>query len=85
MSERGMRRTLTGEVLSQKMDKTVVVQVKRQVKHPLYKKYVTRRKKYKVHDERNECSMGDKVLIRESRPISKEKRWRVSRVLEKAS
>jgi len=84
MSDRGMRRTLTGIVIGDRMDKTIVVQVRRKVKHPLYKKYVIHRKKYKAHDERNECSVGDKVLIRETRPLSKEKRWRVSQVLEKA-
>lgn len=84
MSDRGMRRTLTGTVISDRMEKSIIVQVKRKVKHPLYKKYVVQRKKYKAHDERNECSMGDMVLIRESRPLSKEKRWRVSQVLKKA-
>ncbi len=84
MSDRGMRRTLTGTVISDRMDKTIIVQVKRKVKHPLYKKYVVQRKKYKAHDETNTCSTGDMVLIRESRPLSKEKRWRVSQVLKKA-
>ena len=84
MSDRGMRRTLTGTVISDRMDKTIIVQVKRKVKHPIYKKYVVQRKKYKAHDETNECSTGDMVLIRESRPLSKEKRWRVSQVLKKA-
>lgn len=69
------RRTLTGRVVSDKMDKTVVVQVDRKVLHPRYKKYVSRRKRYKVHDESNECRTDDTVVIRESRPLSRTKRW----------
>ena len=69
------RRQLTGRVVSDKMDKTVVVQVERQVKHPRYRKYVSRRKTYKAHDESNQFSVGDTVTIQESRPLSKQKRW----------
>jgi len=69
------RRTLTGRVVSDKMDKTVVVQVDRKVLHPRYKKYVNRRKRYKVHDESNECRTDDTVVIREARPMSRTKRW----------
>jgi len=67
------------------MDKTVVVKVSRLAKHPLYKKYLRKDKKYKAHDEKNECKIGDKVLIQESRPLSKEKRWRVIKILERAA
>lgn len=84
MSERGMKRQLSGYVVSNKMDKTVTVKVERLVKHPLYKKYIRRHKKYMAHDERNECQVGDRVLILEARPLSKNKRWRVSRIMEKA-
>lgn len=69
------RRLLTGQVVSDKMDKTVVVQVERRVKHPRYRKYVSRRKTYKAHDEANAFRVGDTVTIRESRPLSKHKRW----------
>ena len=78
------RRRLIGVVVSDKMDKTVVVMVERLVKHPLYGKYIKRRKKYMAHDENNECQIGDKVLIEETRPLSKRKRWRVREILEKA-
>ena len=71
-------------VLSNRMQKTVVVSVERTVMHPRYKKYLKRRTKVKAHDEKNECQAGDRVLIVESRPLSREKRWRVSRVLERA-
>jgi len=84
MSERGMKRQLSGYVVSNKMDKSVTIKVERLVKHPLYKKYIRRHKKYMAHDERNECQVGDRVLILESRPLSKNKRWRVSRIMEKA-
>ena len=84
MKERGNRRTQIGVVVSDKMDKTVVVRVDKVLKHPAYKKYIRRRSKYKAHDEKNECSIGDRVLIIESRPLSKEKRWRVCKTLEKA-
>jgi small subunit ribosomal protein S17 len=84
MKKRGLQKTQTGVVISDKMDKTVVVQVDRLVRHPMYKKYVRRRAKYVAHDETNSCKVGDRVLIRETRPFSKMKRWRVSEVLEKA-
>jgi small subunit ribosomal protein S17 len=85
MGERGKRKTLTGVVSSDKMDKTVVVMVSRRVLHPVYKKYIRKRKKVKAHDEKNECRMGDKVLLMETRPLSKEKRWRVKEILERAA
>jgi small subunit ribosomal protein S17 len=85
MAERGKRKTLVGVVSSDKMDKTVVVAVNRMVLHPVYKKYIRKKKKVKAHDERNECHMGDKVLLIEARPLSKEKRWRVKEVLERAA
>jgi len=85
MGERGKRKTLTGVVSSDKMDKTVVVMVNRRVLHPVYKKYIRKRKKVKAHDEKNECRMGDKVLLTETRPLSKEKRWRVKEILERAA
>jgi small subunit ribosomal protein S17 len=78
-------KTREGIVVSNKMDKTVVVVVQRLVKHPQYKKYVKRRAKYKAHDEQNGCGIGDRVLIAETRPLSKDKRWRVRSILEKAS
>ena len=84
MKKRGMKRQVIGTVLSDKMDKTVVVLVERLVKHRLYHKYIRRRAKYAAHDESNACNIGDKVLITESRPLSKTKRWRVSRILQKA-
>jgi len=84
MKERGLRKTQTGIVISDKMDKTVVVQVDRLVKHPVYKKYVRRRAKYKAHDESNSCQNGDRVVITECRPLSKTKRWQVSQIVEKA-
>ena len=73
-----------GTVVSNKMDKTVIVLVERLVKHRLYKKYIRRRSKFAAHDENNRCGIGDKVLITESRPLSRSKRWRVSKVIEKA-
>jgi small subunit ribosomal protein S17 len=84
MSERGNRRTLIGVVTSDKMTKTVVVRVTRRVRHEQYSKYILMRAKYKAHDEKNEAKTGDTVEIVESRPISRDKRWRVSRVLQKA-
>jgi small subunit ribosomal protein S17 len=74
-----------GRVVSAKMAKTVVVQIERLVEHPLYGKRIVRRKRYLAHDERSECGEGDRVLIIETRPLSKRKRWRVSRVLKKAA
>ena len=82
--ERNDRKTREGVVVSNKMDKTVVVSVVEKYKHPLYKKTVTRTKKFKAHDENNECGIGDRVEITETRPISKDKCWRVSRIVEKA-
>lgn len=84
MKNRGIKRQLTGTIVSNKMDKSVVVMVERLVKHPFYAKYVRRRAKFAAHDENNACQIGDKVMITESRPLSKTKRWRVSRVIEKA-
>ena len=84
MSTRGRRKTLVGAVVGDKMDKTVSVQVERMTLHPRFKKYIRRRKKYKAHDERNECRIGDRVLIMESRPLSKDKHWRVVATIEKA-
>jgi small subunit ribosomal protein S17 len=84
MKTRGNKRQVNGVVVSNKMDKTVVVQVERLVKHPLYKKYIRRRNKFMAHDTENACQIGDRVEITESRPLSKTKRWRVSRILEKA-
>lgn len=82
--ERNLRKTQVGVVTSDKMDKTAVVAIKDKVRHPLYKKIVNRTVKIKVHDEANECGIGDKVLIMETRPISKDKRWRVVEIIEKA-
>jgi small subunit ribosomal protein S17 len=84
MKTRGNKRQVNGVVVSNKMEKTVVVQVERLVKHPLYKKYIRRRNKFMAHDTENACQIGDRVEITESRPLSKTKRWRVSRILEKA-
>jgi small subunit ribosomal protein S17 len=84
MKRRGIRRQLIGTVVSDKMDKTAVVQVERLVKHPMYKKYIRRRNKFTAHDKDNNCAIGDKVMITESRPISKRKRWRVTDIIEKA-
>jgi small subunit ribosomal protein S17 len=84
MKERGSKRQVFGTVVSNKMDKTVTVQVERLVKHRLYKKYVRRRSKFSAHDGQNACQIGDKVIITESRPLSRSKRWRVSKIVEKA-
>ncbi len=78
------RKQFIGIVVSDKMDKTVVVMVERLVKHPLYKKYIRRRRKFMAHDEENTCRIGDKVLIEETRPLSRHKRWRVRQILERA-
>lgn len=83
-NERGNRRTRTGIVVSNKMDKTIVVRMDRLVKHSIYKKFIKRKVTCKAHDESNECGIGDKVLIVETRPLSRDKRWRVRQVLEKA-
>ncbi len=82
--DRGKRKTRIGKVVSDKMDKTIVVSIETLVRHPLYKKTIKRTTKFKAHDENNECKVGDKVLIMETRPVSKEKRWRLVEVLEKA-
>ncbi|MBP3465621.1 30S ribosomal protein S17 [Megasphaera sp.] len=84
MSERNLRKTRTGKVVSDKMDKTVVVAVVDNVRHPLYKKIVKHTVKFKAHDEENACGIGDTVMIMETRPISKDKRWRVVEIIEKA-
>lgn len=82
--ERGARKTRIGMVVSDKMDKTAVVAVERLIKHPVYKKYIKRTTKFKAHDQKNECHVGDVVKIIETRPLSKTKRWRVVEILEKA-
>ena len=82
--ERNFRKTMKGIVVSDKMDKTIVVAIERRVKHPLYGKIVKRTYKLKAHDENNECSTGDKVRVMETRPLSKEKRWRLVEIVEKA-
>jgi small subunit ribosomal protein S17 len=84
MGEHGHRRTQTGVVVSDKMEKTIVVRVDRLVKHSLYNKYIKRSVKYKVHDEQNSCKAGDKVQIVECRPLSKDKRWALRQILESA-
>ena len=81
---RGYRKTRIGEVVSDKMDKTIVVAIKTKVRHPLYGKMVNRTRKFKAHDENNECGIGDTVKIMETRPISKDKRWRLVEIVEKA-
>lgn len=84
MSERNLRKTTVGIVVSNKMDKTIVVAVQDNVTHPLYKKIIKRTVKFKAHDENNECSVGDRVSIMETRPLSKDKRWRLVKIIEKA-
>ena len=84
MSERNLRKTRVGMVVSDKMDKTVVVAIRDNVKHPLYKKIIKNTVKFKAHDEYNECRIGDRVLVMETRPLSKDKRWRVVEIVEKA-
>lgn len=84
MSERNLRKTRVGMVVSDKMDKTIVVAIVDSVAHPLYKKIIKRTVKLKAHDENNECKIGDKVEVMETRPLSKDKRWRLVRVLEQA-
>lgn len=81
---RGTKRQIIGTIVSNKMDKTVVVAAERLVKHSLYKKYIRRRHKYVAHDSANECGIGDRVMLTESRPLSRTKRWRVARIIEKA-
>ncbi len=84
MAERGFRKVRVGEVVSDKMDKTIVVKIEDSVKHPLYKKIIKRSIKLKAHDELNECGIGDRVEIMETRPLSKDKRWRLTKIVEKA-
>ena len=84
MSERNLRKTRVGKVVSDKMDKTIVVAVVDSVKHPLYKKIVTTTYKLKAHDENNEAGIGDTVQVMETRPLSKDKRWRLVQIIEKA-
>ncbi len=84
MEARNLRKTRTGVVLSEKMDKTIVVAAKFKEKHPIYGKFVNKTKKYHVHDENNECHKGDTVQIMETRPLSKTKRWRVVEIVERA-
>ncbi len=83
-TERNLRKTRTGKVVSDKMDKTVVIAIADNVQHPLYKKIVKRTVRLKAHDENNECRVGDRVLVMETRPLSKDKRWRVVEIIEKA-
>jgi small subunit ribosomal protein S17 len=84
MSERNLRKTRVGIVTSDKMDKTVVVAIKDKVPHPLYKKIINRTLKVKAHDEENACGAGDRVEVMETRPLSKDKHWRVTRIIDKA-
>jgi len=84
MDKRGNKRTIQGVVIKDKMDKTVVVLTERLVKHPKFHKYMRKHVRYKAHDEQNGCNMGDKVLIVESRPLSRQKRWRVREILQRA-
>ena len=84
MSERALRKTRVGKVVSDKMDKTIVVAIEDSVQHPLYKKVIKRTYKLKAHDEENACKVGDKVKVMETRPLSKDKRWRLVEIIEKA-
>ena len=84
MEVRGYRKTRVGVVVSDKMDKTIVVAIKTKVRHPLYGKMVNRTRKFKAHDENNECGIGDRVKVMETRPLSKDKRWRLVEIVEKA-
>ena len=84
MEERNLRKTRIGKVISDKMDKTIVVAVEDKVKHPLYGKIVNRTYKLKAHDENNDCQIGDRVKVMETRPLSKDKRWRLVEIIEKA-
>jgi len=84
VEERGRRKIRVGKVVSDKMEKTVVVVIERLVKHPVYKRYVRRRTRFKVHDEKNECKEGDTIRFMETRPLSKEKRWRFVEFVERA-
>ena len=84
MEERNLRKVMTGTVVSNKMDKTIVVSVETSVKHPIYGKIVKKTYKLKAHDEENQCQIGDRVKVMETRPLSKDKRWRLVEVVEKA-
>ena len=84
MEERNLRKTRVGKVISDKMDKTIVVAIQDNVKHPLYGKIVKKTYKLKAHDENNECRVGDRVKVMETRPLSKDKRWRLVSIVEKA-
>lgn len=84
MKKQGLKRQLMGTVVSNKMDKTVIVSVERLVKHKFYHKYIRRRAKFAAHDKGNTCQIGDKVMLTECRPLSRSKRWRVSKIVEKA-
>lgn len=84
MKKQGMKRQLVGTVVSDKMDKTVVVLVERLVKHKFYHKYIRRRAKFAAHDQNNTCQIGDKVMLTECRPLSRSKRWRISKIIKKA-
>ena len=84
MSDRNMRKTTVGRVVSDKRDKTIVLTIEDSVKHPLYKKVIKRTVRLKAHDENNECRVGDRVRVMETRPLSKDKRWRVVEIVEKA-
>lgn len=83
MVKKKQAKTMIGTVVSNKMDKTVVVSIERMILHPVYHKYVRMRRKYKAHDENNECGIGDRVIVVQSKPISKDKRWRVKKIVEK--
>ena len=84
MSERAFRKTRVGRVISDKMDKTIVVAIEDRVAHPLYKKIIKTTYKLKAHDENNECKVGDRVAVMETRPLSKDKRWRLTKIIERA-
>ena len=84
MSDRNMRKTQVGKVVSNKMDKTIVVAIQDSVKHPLYNKIIKRTVKLKAHDENNECTIGDRVRVMETRPLSKDNRWRLVEIIQKA-
>ena len=84
MSTRGLKKERSGVVVSDRMQKSVIVSVERTVMHPKYKKYLKRRTRVKAHDENNQCRVGDRVVIAESRPLSRDKRWRISKILERA-
>ena len=85
MKERGSRKKRIGYVVSDKMDKTVVVEIERRFIDPIYKKIIKRKKRYKAHDEQNECNIGDKVILMETRPLSRDKRWRVVSIINQAT